>query len=270
MKASEGPAANKRDTDKPVFAHAGSVYWNEYRGHGDDRRAERGVVVVASSELWCAGGRYRRSGRGSTPPSRSSRRGPLSLLQPQTRSDVRQGRRPDEIFFEGTYTTISGNPNTTPRYDYNQSSTGKTQPSGRWRCRRHLRPRQATSRRRTPRPGRRKEELGASSSSHRISHSRVESPCWRARTACTSAGPEEKGALFYALPADAKNREARPLYECRRRMDGDRRAYAVSGQTRRLRDTSGRSGRSAWCGGGRVDVGARSSGWKAGGASDGR
>jgi len=106
-----------RDTGKPVLAHGGSVYWNRYR--------KKWVMIVLESfgtsllgEIWYA--------------EADSPVGPwvyavkivthekYSFYNPKQHPmfDKDGGRT---IFFEGTYvTTFSGNPDPTPRYDYNQ------------------------------------------------------------------------------------------------------------------------------------------------------
>jgi hypothetical protein len=106
-----------RDSGKAVSAHAGSVYWNEFR--------RRWVMVTVEhfgtsllGEIWYA--------------EADSPLGPwvytakvvthdrYSFYNPKQHPffDERGGRT---IYFEGTYThTFSGNTDQTPRYDYNQ------------------------------------------------------------------------------------------------------------------------------------------------------
>jgi len=111
---------NVRDLDsgKAVIAHGGSVYWNEYR--------QRWVMIAVEAygstsylgEVWYA--------------EADTLLGPwvyarkivthdkYSFYNPKQHPmfDQEKGRT---IFFEGTYaTTFSGNPDATPRYDYNQ------------------------------------------------------------------------------------------------------------------------------------------------------
>jgi hypothetical protein len=111
---------NLRDIDsgKVVVAHGGSVYWNDYR--------QRWLMICVESygstsmlgEVWCA--------EADTPlgPWVYGRKivthDKYSFYNPKQHPmfDKEGGRI---IFFEGTYTTtFSGNPDPTPRYDYNQ------------------------------------------------------------------------------------------------------------------------------------------------------
>ena len=111
---------NLRDIDsgKAVVAHGGSVYWNPYR--------QRWVMITVESygstsrlgELWYA--------EADTPL------GPWVYARKVVTHDKYSFYNPKQhpmfdkdggriIFFEGTYTTtFSGNPDPTPRYDYNQ------------------------------------------------------------------------------------------------------------------------------------------------------
>ncbi len=106
-----------RDTGKPVTAHAGSVYWNDYR---------KLWVLIATQhfgtsllgEVWYA--------EAETPV------GPWRWGVKVVTHDKYSFYNPKQhpyfdkdggkiIFFEGTYThSFSGNPDQTPRYDYNQ------------------------------------------------------------------------------------------------------------------------------------------------------
>jgi hypothetical protein len=106
-----------RATGKPVVAHAGSAYWNEYR--------KRWVMIVveffgtsALGEVWYA--------EADTPLGpwcyavKVVTHEKYSFYNPKQHPyfDQDGGRR---IFFEGTYAqTFSGAPGATPRYDYNQ------------------------------------------------------------------------------------------------------------------------------------------------------
>ncbi len=105
------------DSGRPVNAHGGSVYWNEYR--------QRWVMIMLESwgtsmlgEIWFA--------EADTPigPWLYARKvvthDKYSFYNPKQHPmfDRENGR---VIFFEGTYThTFSGNTEQTPRYDYNQ------------------------------------------------------------------------------------------------------------------------------------------------------
>ncbi|UCD30546.1 MAG: hypothetical protein JSV03_08790, partial [Planctomycetota bacterium] len=105
------------ETGKPILAHAGSVYWNPYR--------QRWVMIVCEQfgtsvlgETWFA--------EADTPL------GPWAYARKVVTHDKYSFYNPKQhpmlskqngriVFFEGTYThTFSGNPDRTPRYDYNQ------------------------------------------------------------------------------------------------------------------------------------------------------
>ncbi len=105
------------DSGKPVLAHAGSVYWNSLR--------RRWVMITCEQfgrsllgEIWYA--------EADTLP------GPWVYARKIVTHDQYSFYNPKQhpmfdqdngriIFFEGTYThTFSGNPDQTPRYDYNQ------------------------------------------------------------------------------------------------------------------------------------------------------
>src|SRR5262249_25582691 len=106
-----------RDSGQVVLAHAGSVYFNEYRKRW-------GMITVQSGgtsflgEVWYA--------EADTPL------GPWAYAVKVVTHDHYSFYNPKQhpmfdkdggrvIFFEGTYThTFSGNPTATPRYDYNQ------------------------------------------------------------------------------------------------------------------------------------------------------
>jgi len=105
------------ETGKRVAAHGGSVYWNEYR--------QRWVAIILESfgtsllgEIWYA--------------EADSPLGPWVYARKVVTHDKYSFYNPKQhpmldkdggrtIFFEGTYTNIfSGNPDQTPRYNYNQ------------------------------------------------------------------------------------------------------------------------------------------------------
>jgi hypothetical protein len=106
-----------RETGQPVTAHNGSVSWNAYR--------RRWVMITVQSggtsflgEVWYA------EAENLTGPWRDAVKvvthDRYSFYNPKhhPQFDQEDGRI---IFFEGTYTrTFSGNPEPTPRYDYNQ------------------------------------------------------------------------------------------------------------------------------------------------------
>ncbi|HZT81707.1 MAG TPA: hypothetical protein VFA26_15880 [Gemmataceae bacterium] len=105
------------DTGKPVLAHSGSVYWNEFR--------RRWVMIAVQmfgtsvlGEVWYA--------EADTPL------GPWVFARKVVTHDRYSFYNPKQhpmfdqaggrvLYFEGTYThTFSGNSEQTPRYDYNQ------------------------------------------------------------------------------------------------------------------------------------------------------
>ncbi|MEX0939517.1 MAG: hypothetical protein WDZ59_16760 [Pirellulales bacterium] len=106
------------ETDKPIYGHAGSVYFNEFRN--------RWVMIVCElggtsqlGEIWYA--------EADTPvgPWAYARKvvthDQYSFYNPKQHPEFDQdgGRL---IYFEGTYThSFSGNPVQTPLYDYNQT-----------------------------------------------------------------------------------------------------------------------------------------------------
>ncbi len=105
------------DSGKPVLAHRGSVYWNAYRQRWTMIFCEQfGTSVLG--EIWYA--------EADTPL------GPWVYARKIVTHDKQSFYNPKQhpefdkhagriIFFEGTYThTFSGNPQRTPRYDYNQ------------------------------------------------------------------------------------------------------------------------------------------------------
>ncbi len=119
MAESEGwLALRDRDTGKPVLAHGGSVYWNEYR--------QRWVMVFLEifgtssllGEVW-----YAEADSPIGPwlyATKIATHDRYDFYNPKQHPmfDADGGRT---IYFEGTYTnTFSGNPVKTPRYDYNQ------------------------------------------------------------------------------------------------------------------------------------------------------
>ena len=111
---------NLRDIDsgKVVVAHGGSVYWNAYRGRWVMICVESYGTTSLLGEVWYA--------EADTPL------GPWVYARKIVTHDKYSFYNPKQhpmfdkdggriIFFEGTYTTtFSGNPDPTPRYDYNQ------------------------------------------------------------------------------------------------------------------------------------------------------
>ena len=106
------------DSGRKVVAHRGSVYRNDFRGRWVLIAVEIGGSSSHLGEVWFA--------EADTPvgPWAYARKvathEKYSFYNPkQHPMFAKDGGR--KIFFEGTYcTTFSGNPNPTPRYDYNQ------------------------------------------------------------------------------------------------------------------------------------------------------
>lgn len=105
------------DTGKPIVAHRGSVYWNEYR--------KRWIMIFVESggtsflgEVWYA--------EAETPTGPWVKAKKIVTHEKYSFYNPKQHPMFDKdggriIFFEGTYThTFSGNPDPTPWYDYNQ------------------------------------------------------------------------------------------------------------------------------------------------------
>jgi hypothetical protein len=106
------------ETGRPVMAHFGSVYWNEHRGRWVQVVSEAGGESSYLGEIWFA------EADAPTGPWVYARKiathEKYSFYNPKHHPflDEDGGR---VIYFEGTYTnSFSGNPDQTPRYDYNQ------------------------------------------------------------------------------------------------------------------------------------------------------
>jgi hypothetical protein len=119
MKLNESPfSLRDRDTGKAITAHTGSVNWNEHR--------KRWVMILVEhygkpsllGEVW-----YAESDAPTGPwlyAVKIATHDRYDFYNPKQHPmfDQRGGR---VIYFEGTYThTFSGNPDFTPRYEYNQ------------------------------------------------------------------------------------------------------------------------------------------------------
>ena len=105
-------------TGRPVTAHKGSTYWNEYRGRWAAIFVEIGGSSSHLGEVWYAeadapAGPWAYARKVATHEK-------YSFYSPKQHPQfARDGGR--FLYFEGTYaTTFSGNPDPTPRYDYNQ------------------------------------------------------------------------------------------------------------------------------------------------------
>jgi len=118
MKPAESPfRLCDRDTGKPISAHAGSVAWNEYRKcwtmifveqYGKSMLGE--VWYAEADELT---GPWRYAVKVATHDR-------MSFYNPRQHPQFAKDNG-KVIYFEGTYThDFSGNPETTPRYEYNQ------------------------------------------------------------------------------------------------------------------------------------------------------
>ena len=106
------------ETGRKVVIHKGSTYWNDFRGRWVMIAVEVGGASSHLGEVWYA--------EADTPV------GPWVYARKVVSHDRYSFYNPKQhpmfarengrvIYFEGTYTTtFSGNPNPTPRYDYNQ------------------------------------------------------------------------------------------------------------------------------------------------------
>lgn len=105
------------DTGKPVVIHAGTVNWNEYRKRWIMIATEIGGTSLLG-EVW-----YAEADQPQGPwlnPRKVVTHNRYSFYNPVHHPEFdQQGGK--LIYFEGTYTSeFSGNPEQTPRYDYNQ------------------------------------------------------------------------------------------------------------------------------------------------------
>jgi hypothetical protein len=228
-----------RDTGKEVQAHAGSVYWNAHR--------KRWILIAVQwggssllGEVWYA--------EADTPI------GPwvyavkivtherYSFYNPKQHPmfDKHGGR---VIFFEGTYShTFSGNPEQTPRYDYNQIlykldladprlllpvavyDLGETKSSPRLGT---IHANKAKADRplaffALDRPRRGMVSVHAPTKGDRTGGLRIGKPLAKDE-------PPEEEALFYAAPAEGKNlSETVPLYEWLPDRGGGARVYSTA------------------------------------------
>jgi hypothetical protein len=107
-----------RDSGKAVFAHNGSVNWNEFRKKWVMIAVEQGGSSSYLGEVWFAEADAPTGPWG--PAVKVATHDRYTFYNPRHHPYFdRDGGR--VIYFEGTYTnTFSGNPVQTPRYDYNQ------------------------------------------------------------------------------------------------------------------------------------------------------
>ncbi|MBX3744634.1 MAG: hypothetical protein KF833_04945 [Verrucomicrobiae bacterium] len=105
-------------SDRTVTLHRGSIHWNPHRSRWVAIAVEIGGTTSHLGEVWYAEapaptGPWRKAVRIVT-HNRYSFYNPVH----HPAFDEQEGRR---VYFEGTYVnTFSGNPDATPRYDYNQ------------------------------------------------------------------------------------------------------------------------------------------------------
>ncbi len=226
-----------RDTGKPVLAHRGSVYWNRYR--------KKWLMIAVESfgtsllgEIWYA--------EADAPVGpwvyavKIVTHDNYSFYNPKQHPmfDQDGGRT---IFFEGTYThSFSGNPDQTPRYDYNQimyqldlADPRLAIPGPVYQRSDDLPDRFATRRQPRSRAAERRKRI-AFFAPDRPGENTV--PVYQVKTDdgrhVLRVGnlPETSRAtiLFHAVPLDAKPqaKTAQPLYEFSRPKD-NRRAYST-------------------------------------------
>jgi hypothetical protein len=106
------------ETKKPVVIHRGTVHWNEYRQRWIMIATEIGGGPSHLGEVW-----YAEAEQAQGPwqnPRKIVTHERYSFYNPSHHPEFdQQGGK--VIYFEGTYTReFSGNPEATPRYDYNQ------------------------------------------------------------------------------------------------------------------------------------------------------
>ena len=216
-----------RDTDKPIFAHAGSVYWNDYRRRWVMIAVQSGGSSSYLGEIWYA--------------EADTQVGPWAYAVKVATHDRYSFYNPKQdpmfdkdggraIFFEGTYTqTFSGNPDATPRYDYNQILYKLDLADGRLAPPTpvyDLSAGDAPQTFSTIQPGKGKAPRIAFYAPDRPFRGGV--ALLAGKDGLHVGGSGEKGAVFYALPAEAQNPPAgaRPLFEYKQK-GGDGRAYSA-------------------------------------------
>jgi hypothetical protein len=222
-----------RDTGKLVRAHSGSVCWNGYR--------KRWVLIAVQEfgtsllgEVWYA--------EGDTPVGpwtygiKVVTHDAYSFYNPKQHPpfDKHGGR---VIFFEGTYShSFSGNPDATPRYDYNQVMYRLDLADPRLALPVPVYHRSGSGRPDTFATGAREGK----GDDRRVAFYALDRPVKGAVPVragksglevgkrLTSAEAPGNDALFYALPADAKDapKTTAPLYEFVH-AGGGRRAYST-------------------------------------------
>jgi hypothetical protein len=181
-----------RDTGKPVTAHAGSVYWNENR--------KRWIMIATEHSGTSLLGEVRYA-------EAESPTGPWNWTVKIVTHDKYSFYNPKQhpyfdkdggrtIFFEGTYShSFSGNPEQTPRYDYNQIMYKLDL---------------SDSRLSLPAPIRNVENATGFAALDRSGPGSV--PVVLEGGRLRVGEPNEKGIVFHALPK-GKNEATIPLYE---------------------------------------------------------
>jgi hypothetical protein len=204
------------DTGKPVVAHAGSVYWNEYRKRWTYIVCEIGGTSMLG-EIWYA--------EADTPL------GPWVYARKVVTHNTYSFYNPKQhpyfakedgrfIFFEGTYTqTFSGSPVQTPRYDYNQVmyKLDLTDPRMMLPVPEYARLVDKTGANSVTLPFLNAEQARSSGQRHSVAFFAPDRPApglvpvysekrdHRETIATRPESGERAAILFYALPADTKN-----------------------------------------------------------------
>jgi hypothetical protein len=223
------------ETLRPIIPHRGSVYWNEFRRRWVAIFGEQAGETSFLGEIWYA------EADAPTGPWRYARKivthDRYSFYNPKHHPffDQQDGRL---IYFEGTYThSFSGNPERTPRYDYNQVMYRLDLEDDRLRL--PVAVYDVSQRRRgrrfaTQAPGRpiaffaldRPGPEAVAIVEREAAGTRV------LRALPVDADTEDApAALFYALPADMEQppAAAKPLYEFVHEASG-RRVYTMDGE----------------------------------------
>lgn len=218
-----------RDTGKAVVPHAGSVYWNDYRKRWGMIAVQTGGTSFLG-EVWYA--------EADTPV------GPWAYAVKVVTHDRYSFYNPKQhplfdkdggrvIFFEGTYSaSFSGNPDPTPRYDYNQVFYKLDLADPRLALPVAL---YDLSPGAIPEAFGTRSRVGETHPEPRVAFFapdrplRGTVPVLADKDGLRVGKPGESGALFHAFPEDANEPSpaTTPLYEYRGK-EGGRRAYSVA------------------------------------------